>query len=158
MQQALKREVKKADVLIMAAAVADYQIAAVSKRKLKREEGITLRLKPTPDILAGLVRKPGQVRAGFALETQRVLKQAARKLKQKRLDLLLAQDARQGAFGARLVRAWLLQAEGKTISLGKLSKDQVARVLLDKIEALWYGATGVLRPSGGGSLKRKLSH
>lgn len=145
MQQALKRRIKWADALIMAAAVSDYRPVSISADKLKRKGTLTLKLKATPDILAGLAARAGQVRVGFALETRQVFKQAAGKLKRKRLDLLLVQDAKQGVFGAQAIRAWLLSARAKAISLGRLSKGQVARVLLDKIEALWYGATGKQR-------------
>jgi phosphopantothenoylcysteine synthetase/decarboxylase len=101
---------------------------------------LTLRLEATPDIVRRLPRRPGQAVAGFALETDAVLARAARKLREKRLDLLIAQHAGgRSPFGRRRVRAWLLERGGRVTDLGWAAKPAVARALLDKVEALWYG-------------------
>ena len=169
MERALRREAREADVIIMAAAVSDFRPVRPASAKLQRRSRMTLRLEPTPDIIARLPRSSNQVVVGFALETDHVLSRAQRKLHAKRLDLLLAQHVRPRAvlrparpgthdwragersrrtqqangeglpFGRRKVRAWLLMRGGKARALGRLSKPAVARVLLDKIEALWYG-------------------
>ena len=154
MARALQAQAQRADAIIMAAAVADFRPTRRSLTKLTRGAGMTLQLEPTPDVIAELPRRPRQVVVGFALETDQVLARARAKLVAKRLDLLVAQqtggrDVPAGSpFGRRPVRAWLLEAEraagpraGRVVvsRLGRLSKPILARVLLDKIEALWYG-------------------
>ena len=148
MERALRQEGRWADVIIMAAAVSDFRVARRSSIKLSRRArpalkggaGPRLNLIANPDIVGRLPRRNGQLLVGFALETHRVVAEAQRKLRDKRLDLLLAQDASRAApFGRRKVRAWLLARDGKVTRLGALSKAQVARVLLDKVETLWYG-------------------
>ena len=149
LERALRRRAPGADVIVMAAAVADFQPARAAAVKLPRRAAVTLKLRATPDIIARLPRRPQQVVAGFAVETgPSAVSRAQRKLREKRLDVLLAQQAgpsadaggRAGApFGRRKVRAWLLDRSGAVEDLGSLSKQDVARVLLDKVEALWYG-------------------
>ena len=143
MEQALRRFAAQADAVIMAAAVSDFRPSRLAAAKLKRTERRPrmLRLLATPDILARLPGRTHQTVAGFALETSAVLPRAARKLREKRLDLLVAQEANGSGtpFGRRRVRAWLLERTGRTVSLGRRSKAGIARALLDKVEALWYG-------------------
>ena len=140
MERALRRFAGCADAVIMAAAVADFRPARAARAKLPRRAGLALRLEATPDIIARLPRRPGQLVVGFALETHRVVPRATAKLRAKRLDLVLAQRARSAdaPFGRRLVDAWLVGRD-RTTKLGRISKARVARVLLDKVEALWYG-------------------
>ena len=139
MSRAMRRQVRGADAVIMAAAVADFRPARVSNAKLPRRERLTLILETIPDIVASLPRRPGRVVAGFALETAEVLPRAARKLRDKQLDLLVAQrTSTRSLFGRRRVRAWLVERNGHVTDLGWAAKSAVARALLDKIEALWY--------------------
>ena len=150
MERALRAAVKRADVVVMAAAVADFAPARAATAKLPRRGQLTLRLRATPDIIGRLPRRKAQLVVGFAVEDQPVLPRAKRKLRAKRLDLLVAQrlDRTGAPFGRRTMQAWLLagdRARTGTIAvtaLGRRSKPAVARVLLDKIEALWYGQTG----------------
>jgi phosphopantothenoylcysteine decarboxylase/phosphopantothenate--cysteine ligase len=159
METAMRKESPRADAVIMAAAVADFRLARARRAKLPRQRGLTLALVPTPDIIGRLPRRRGQVVAGFAVESRAVLPRARRKLREKRLDLILAQrldpspalrpersrgtqraDRATGApFGRRPVEAWLLSRDGAVRRLGRCSKPKVARLLLDKVEALWYG-------------------
>jgi phosphopantothenoylcysteine decarboxylase/phosphopantothenate--cysteine ligase len=140
MARALRREAARADAVLMAAAVCDFQPLRVASRKLARRAHRSLRLQATPDLIAELPRRTGQVRAGFALETGAVIARAQRKLRAKRLDLVLAQRANgEGPFGRRSVRAWLVDRQGHVAALGARSKQAIARLLLDKVEALWYG-------------------
>ena len=146
MERAMRREARAADVVIMAAAVADFRAARPSRTKLPRRGTLRLRLEATPDIVARLPRRPGQVIAGFALETGQVLARARRKLRQKRLDVIVAQDAAAGSpFGRRPVNAWLLAKDGAVQGLGRAGKPAIARALLDKVEALWYGQASHFR-------------
>ena len=153
MEQVLRRNAGRADLIIMAAAVSDFRAARVAAAKLPRQPQSLIRLRATPDIIARLPRRPRQLRVGFALESGRVVPRAQRKLRRKHLDLLLAQrvNGHGAPFGRARVRAWLLsrptsptahggRGQGSLVAdLGTLSKRQVARVLLDKLEALWYG-------------------
>lgn len=139
MQRALYQAARQADLVLMAAAVADFTVARPARRKLVREGTVLLRLTATPDIIGGLPRRPGQVVVGFALETDRVLARARAKLVSKRLDLVLAQSAARRPFGRRPVLAWLVRANGGCEPMGEASKQVIARTLLDKAERLWYG-------------------
>ena len=150
MARALRKRAGSADVVIMAAAVSDFRPARRARGKLRRRRALTLTLAATPDIIARLPRRRRQLVVGFALETGRVVARAERKLREKRLDLLIAQQAARSTrdprgaapFGRHRVRAWLVSRGGETISLGRLPKPRLARVLLDKIETLWYGQPG----------------
>lgn len=152
MERALRRLAGRADAIIMAAAVCDFRPARSSPAKLRRRAHVTLRLEATPDLLARLPRRPGQVVVGCSVETKAVVSRAMRKLRRKRLDLLLAQRAAgRSPFGRRPVQAWLLARGGATRRLGSISKPAVARLLLDKIETLWYGQH---RPRGERGLQQ----
>ena len=161
MEEAVRREAKRADLILMAAAVSDFRPRRVAQAKLRRRGALTIKLEASPDIIGRLPRREGQLIVGFALETGRVVARARRKLLSKRLDLLLAQhvqprrravlgkrwrperaNGEPSPFGRRKVRAWLLARGGPATSLGRVSKPEVARLLLDKIEALWYGQRG----------------
>ena len=141
MARALRAEAPRADAILMAAAVSDFRPARLASMKLRRRARRVLVLEGTPDIIATLPRRTGQVIVGFALETDHTVARAWQKLKAKRLDVLLAQQANGtgSPFGRRRVHAWLLSRDGSTTALGTASKARVARVLLDKVEALWYG-------------------
>ena len=141
MERALRQQASSADVIIMAAAVSDFRPVHPASIKLRRRTHLTLQLRATPDIISRLPRRRNQLVVGFALETGRVVLQAQRKLRSKRLDLLLAQQlSGKGApFGRRRVRAWLLSSSGRVSALGVVSKTEAVRALLDKIETLWYG-------------------
>ena len=149
MLKAMRRLSPKADAIIMAAAGSDYEPGHAAKAKIKRGGRLVLELRATPDIVAQLPRQNGQIVAGFALETQNVLNHAKAKLRKKRLDLILAQNAKagQGPFGRNALQAWLIERSGKVTVLGKAVKPAVARLLLDNIEALWYHQRGLVRPS-----------
>lgn len=148
MERVLRRHSTDADAVIMAAAVSDYRPVRVGASKLPRAHRRTLRLQATPDLIARLPRRRGQVVVGFALETSQVISRATRKLHAKRLDVLLAQQADSvgSPFGRQRVRAWLLQRGKAPQALGRISKRAVARLLLDKVEALWYGQRRLNRP------------
>ena len=141
MDAALRREARSADVVVMAAAVSDFQAADAVHGKWPRRGRRVLALQATPDIIGRLPRRPRQLVVGFAVESENLVRRARRKLQQKRLDLLLAQriNGSGAPFGRRRVHAWLLERAGSVKPLGTITKRQAARALLDKIEALWYG-------------------
>lgn len=140
MARALRRQAPRADAILMAAAVADFRAGRPAAKKTARRGRLRLELAATPDIIGSLPRRRGQVVVGFALETGRVVARAKQKLREKRLDLVLAQQANStGApFGRQAIRAWLLSHDGIVKDFVTASKTTVARRLFDVIEALWH--------------------
>lgn len=135
MQRALEHEFATATVLIMAAAVADYRVRRPAPRKLKKTSpGLDLALERTVDILAGLAARKGRrLVVGFAAETGAVAAEAARKLREKGLDLVVANDvtAPGAGFGSDTNVVQLVDARGVGDALPALPKDEVAGHILD---------------------------
>lgn len=137
MFQAVKNAVPQADVLIMAAAVADYRPKSTAKEKIKKKGiGLTLELERTRDILKEV--SGDFIRVGFAAESENLVENATQKLQQKKLDLIVANDitAKDSGFGSDNNRVTIIDREGKIDSLPLLSKREVADKILDKIAAL----------------------
>jgi phosphopantothenoylcysteine decarboxylase/phosphopantothenate--cysteine ligase len=131
------------DVLIMAAAVADFRPKRVAEGKLKKDQGVPeVVLEPTPDTLAelGRRRRPGQVLVGFAAETGDHLAGARRKLKAKHLDLVVLNhvEGAHSAFGADDADAYLVDAD-TVEELPRTSKAAIAARLLDRVDTLRAG-------------------
>jgi phosphopantothenoylcysteine decarboxylase/phosphopantothenate--cysteine ligase len=138
MRDAVMDAMDEADVLLMAAAVADYRPVAASDQKIKKSEAnLVLDLARTPDILALVseARRADQVIVGFAAETENLLGNALAKLQRKRLDLIVANDARQ-AMGAPTNQVTIIDAAGSVDALPVLAKDAVAERILDRVVAL----------------------
>ena len=128
------------DVLVMAAAVADFRPKRVAEGKLKKDQGVPeVVLEPTPDTLAelGRRRRPGQVLVGFAAETGDHLAGARRKLQAKHLDLVVLNhvEGAHSAFGADDADAYLVDAD-TVEELPRTSKAAIAARLLDRVETL----------------------
>ena len=130
-----------ADVLVMAAAVADFRPRRAADTKLTRGEGLTLELEPTEDILAEVGARareldPRPVIVGFAAETGS-LDRAPDKLRRKGADLLVANDVAEpgSGFGTDTNRVVILAADGSRDDLPLLTKRQVADRLLDRVVA-----------------------
>jgi len=137
MLQAVKQAVSRADALIMAAAVADYRPKSTAKEKIKKKDaGLTLELERTPDILSEI--KGNFVRVGFAAESENLVENATQKLRQKSLDLIVANDvtAKNSGFGTDSNRVTIIGKDGKVESLPLLPKRQVADKVLDKVAKL----------------------
>jgi phosphopantothenoylcysteine decarboxylase/phosphopantothenate--cysteine ligase len=131
------------DVLIMAAAVADFRPKRVAEGKLKKEQGVPeVVLEATPDTLAelGRRRRPDQVLVGFAAETGDHLAGARRKLEAKHLDLVVLNhvEGAHSAFGADDADAYLVDAT-TVEELPRAAKAAIAARLLDRVEALRAG-------------------
>jgi phosphopantothenoylcysteine decarboxylase/phosphopantothenate--cysteine ligase len=134
-----------ADVIIMAAAVADFRPKAVADQKLKKADGVPdLVLEPTPDILADLARarRPGQLLVGFAAETaqcsaERLRQRGLDKLRRKHLDLVVANDVSvPGAgFGHETNAVVILTADGDSIDIALTDKTAIATAVLDAVAA-----------------------
>jgi phosphopantothenoylcysteine decarboxylase/phosphopantothenate--cysteine ligase len=137
---AVLAEAEGQDVIVMAAAVADFRPKRVAEAKLKKDQGVPeVVLEPTPDTLAelGRRRRPGQVLVGFAAETGDHLAGARRKLETKHLDLVVLNhvEGAQSAFGADDADAYLVDPDDVE-ELPRTSKAAIAARLLDRIEAL----------------------
>lgn len=138
MHRAVMDALPGADVLLMAAAVADYRPAAAAEHKIKKGKGdLRLELTRTVDILAQVAsrRRDDQVIVGFAAETERLLENAQAKLQRKRLDLIVANDARQ-TMGAPTSQATLIGADGLVDELPLLTKEATAGRVLDRVASL----------------------
>ena len=132
------------DVIIKAAAVADYRPAHTAGEKIKKSGAdLTLELTRTPDILAelGAARRPGQFLCGFAMETRDLLDNARAKLEKKGADMIVANSLREAGagFGGTTNHVTLVEPTGCT-ELPLAGKDEVAHRILDRILARRAGA------------------
>jgi phosphopantothenoylcysteine decarboxylase/phosphopantothenate--cysteine ligase len=137
MRQAVQNAAPRADALIMAAAVADYRPIRAAKDKIKKgKAGLTLELERTPDILGSV--KGNFIKVGFAAESSNLVENAKKKVKQKRLDFIVANDitARDSGFGTDTNRVTIIDRKGKIDSLPLLAKRELAERILDKMAAL----------------------
>ena len=131
------------DIIVMAAAVADYTPARPSEEKLKKKEGqMVLELNRTKDILKelGMKKKPGQVLVGFALENRNEQEYAESKLKEKNADLIVLNSLRDAGagFGIDTNKITIFQKNGPPIPFGLKPKQQVAKDIVDTIAKIMY--------------------
>ncbi|MHB8085939.1 MAG: bifunctional phosphopantothenoylcysteine decarboxylase/phosphopantothenate--cysteine ligase CoaBC [Dehalococcoidia bacterium] len=138
MLKAVLEATKKADALIMAAAVADFRPARASASKIKRRElgDLTLKLEKTPDILEQA--RGNFIRVGFAAESDNVISNATDKVKRKGLDLIVANNITEkgSGFGTDTNRVAIIDSRGKVEELRLLTKREVADEILDRISRL----------------------
>lgn len=144
MKAAMDEAAAEADVIIMAAAVADYRAAAPVDRKIKKDsEELQIPLVRNDDILAGLGRtkRAGQILVGFAAETNDVIAYAAEKLKRKNADLFVANDVSRAdiGFSADENEVHLLYADGRSVKVDKAQKRRIANAILDAVKDLHAG-------------------
>ena len=135
MKKAVDRELKKNDVLIMSAAVADYKPSKISSKKLKKEKNLTeLKITKTADILSS-VKKDNKIIVGFALETDNEIANAKRKLKEKQLDMIVLNSLKdkKSGFEFDTNKVMLIKKTGKAINLPLQSKFQIANKILSEI-------------------------
>jgi phosphopantothenoylcysteine decarboxylase / phosphopantothenate---cysteine ligase len=129
------------DVVVMAAAVADFRPKAVADEKLKKRDGVPeVVLEPTPDVLAllGERKQAGQLLIGFAAETEHVEEHAAEKMAAKHVDLMVANDvsAPDAGFEVDTNQAILLYSSGSREETPLLDKRELADLLLDRVAAV----------------------
>jgi phosphopantothenoylcysteine decarboxylase/phosphopantothenate--cysteine ligase len=140
MGKEVKRHFKKADVVVMAAAVSDFKFARISSQKIKKKEWEgKVSLQKTEDVLKSLGQKKGKkILVGFAAETEDVVANALRKIKEKNLDLAVANNVLEEGVGfeSDYNRAEIVYPHGKVLSTGKMSKREISEIILDKIEEL----------------------
>lgn len=138
MFDAVKERAPQMDIIIKAAAVADYTPVFVSDEKIKKKDGdLSLPMRRTTDILAylGEHRKPGQFICGFSMETENLVENSKKKLQKKNADLIVANNLRdEGAgFGTDTNVVTLVMEEG-IVELPCMSKEEVAEAVLDAIQ------------------------
>jgi phosphopantothenoylcysteine decarboxylase/phosphopantothenate--cysteine ligase len=137
MYDAVMRFAPESDIIIKAAAVADYRPASVADNKLKKGEGeLSIQLARTTDILAalGASKKPGQFLCGFSMETENMLENSMKKLKKKNLDLIAANNLKVAGAGFQVdTNVLTLIGPDSAKELPLLSKDEAADALLNEI-------------------------
>ena len=140
MRQAVLARLEKCSVVIKAAAVSDYRPVKVSKSKLKKKEPHeTLDLERTGDILGEVGKKKGdRILVGFAAETEDLIVNARKKLAEKALDLIVANDVTQAdaGFGTDTNRVKILFPSGEIKNLPLMSKEEVSQLILDEVSSL----------------------
>ncbi len=138
--EALKSAYSSCDILIMAAAVADYRPAKYSKKKLSHPTPDKIELAANADILAeiGKMKKASQTNVGFALEVDSNVDNALKKLKAKNLDMIVMNNPTLPGieFGGDYNAATLFAAKGKPVTLDRMTKAQMAARIIDAIERL----------------------
>ncbi len=139
MRQAVEQRLPETDLLVMAAAPADYRPAEAAQAKRPRQEGnLSLPLAPTDDILQATrgARKRGSVVVGFALETGDAVAKGKAKLERKHLDFIVVNDALEAgaAFEVETNRVVILDRAGGALEVPLASKRVVADAILDRVE------------------------
>jgi phosphopantothenoylcysteine decarboxylase/phosphopantothenate--cysteine ligase len=137
------------DIVVKAAAVADYRPAERAAHKLKKKgEELVLTLAPTEDILSALGReKKSQVLVGFAAETDDLLGSAREKMRSKNLDMIVANDISSGVFGADSATVYLIGSAGETVLLRDRPKRDIADRVLDMALQIHSSRRAEQRPS-----------
>ncbi len=137
MYEAVTSRAKEQDIIIKAAAVADYRPASVAEDKIKKADGdMSIALERTQDILQtlGEAKPDGQFLCGFCMETKDVLENARKKLVKKHLDMIVANNVKvEGAGFAGNTNVVTLVTADQEKELGLLSKDETAKQILDEI-------------------------
>lgn len=135
MFEEVKKLYREQDIIVKAAAVADYTPSSVSEEKIKKSDGeLTLSLKRTDDILQylGEHRQKGQILCGFSMETEHMLENARAKLRKKNLDLIAANNVKvEGAGFQRDTNVLTLITDMQETKLPLMSKEEAAHCLLD---------------------------
>lgn len=143
MHKAVLENAPDADIIVMAAAVADFRPAEVSDEKIKKSgrDALSLTLTGNPDILKELGEKygnSGKVIAGFAMETQDLITNAEKKLREKHVSFIAANSLRtEGAgFGTDTNIITIIDKDGALTNIPKSSKSDIANIILDKCREL----------------------
>ena len=137
MKRAVAKATAKADALLMAAAVSDYQPKTTAKAKIKKgSPELTLELVRTPDILGEV--KGNFLKVGFAAESDNLVANAKKKLEKKKLDIIVANDItdKKSGFGVDTNKVTLIDKKGKLEKLPLMSKREVADKILDRVVGL----------------------
>lgn len=140
MREAVLAEYDNADAVIKSAAVADYRLKEVSEEKIKKSDGeFVLKLVRNPDILRELgEKKKNQILVGFAAETSNLLEYANKKLIEKNLDFIVANNIKEkgAGFGTDTNIAKLVFKDGRVLDAPIMQKEELANIILDEVEKL----------------------
>jgi len=140
MRDQVKKNLKKADCILMAAAVSDFQPEKTAQAKIKKDRAeLVLKLKRTPDILKEVGRTKGKkILVGFSAETEDETKNAKAKLKEKNLDLIVVNNPKKPGAGFEVDTnvASIIDKKGKIQDLPLMSKKELASEILDKVSGL----------------------
>ncbi len=140
MREKVLEQLKGSKVVIKAAAVTDFRPRSTSSQKIKKDVPLqALELELTEDILTEVGQQKGErLLVGFAAESEGVVPYALKKLKEKKLDLIVANDISLpgSGFGADTNQVTIITADGKETPLPQLPKSEVAECILDKIEEM----------------------
>ncbi len=137
MAKAVKEAANEQDIIVKAAAVADYRPCVIADEKLKKKDvEMSVKLERTEDILAylGAHRRDGQFLCGFSMETEHMLEHSRAKLEKKNIDMIVANNLKQeGAGFGTDTNVVTLLTKDETVELPMMSKEEVAERLLDRI-------------------------
>ncbi len=140
MRTQILKNTSKADVIVMAAAVSDYRPRHIAAQKIKKNKPtLNLGLIKNNDILKELGRvKKNKILVGFALETEHLYKNAVKKLKEKRLDIIIANklSKKQNIFGKNKTSVLIIDKDGNKEYLYDTKKEKIAEEIVRKIEDL----------------------
>jgi len=140
MYQAVMDHYQKASVIIKAAAVADYRPKFVAREKIKKDKGLTgIELTRNPDIIAAIgAKKKKGILVGFAMETEDLLVNARQKLAKKNMDMIVANSLKEEGAGFQTDTniITMMDRNGKTVALDKMTKKDAAHRILDHIKTL----------------------
>ncbi|HPS20583.1 MAG TPA: phosphopantothenoylcysteine decarboxylase [Candidatus Omnitrophota bacterium] len=141
MRKAIKKNIRGTDVIIMAAAVCDFRPEKVSGKKIKKKERWTLELVKNQDLIA-TTNKKGLIKIGFALETERAKSEARKKMVDKRLDLIIANEKNRSndPFGAGKKEIMMI---GKNGNVKKISgnKNKLAGAIIKEAITIMNGTS-----------------
>ena len=134
MHKACLKHFKSANVIIMTAAISDFRPISKSKTKIKRSnKPKSIKLVPSVDVLKDLSKKlkSDQILVGFALETDSLIDNARKKLKDKKCDWIVANKS--NVIGSDSNKVWLISKEGRKISIPRMKKEDLAVIIMSYI-------------------------
>jgi len=140
MEKEVKKHFAKANVVIMAAAISDFKFADIFPEKIKKQElADKIQLVQTGDVLKSLGQKKGRkILVGFAAETENIVNNALKKIREKNLDLIVANNVLEEGIGfeSDFNQVSIIYPDGRTIQTEKKSKLEISQIILDKIEEI----------------------
>jgi phosphopantothenoylcysteine decarboxylase/phosphopantothenate--cysteine ligase len=143
LKRAIDRKFKSVNAIIMAAAVADYRSKVYSRQKIKKtKKNLTLSLTENPDILGSLASRRGRkILVGFALETENIESAAKKKMVDKKLDMIVANNPTQKGieFGSDINKAIIFVKGRRPVDLPVMPKFELANIILDEVVRLLRG-------------------
>ncbi|MEA2006505.1 MAG: bifunctional phosphopantothenoylcysteine decarboxylase/phosphopantothenate--cysteine ligase CoaBC [Acidobacteriota bacterium] len=140
MEKEVLKRFNLVDIVVMAAAVSDFKFSKPASKKIKKSRAPkSMSIIQTPDVLKKLGERKGKkILIGFAAETDNVVQNALDKIKQKNLDLIIANEASKAGIGfeSDFNQVTIIFPDGKTVCTKKQTKDAISRIILDKIEEI----------------------